>query len=170
MNWCPSCWHFGGDVNSLNLSDMVPTRIRSDLYSLARYELMLLGTFLSCDMPVRYFESPLGRALADNSGHVAIAVALWMACSRPFASISSGEWTQDTIVSFMRAQFSNAGFTSPLWLLDSLLCVATASLLDIDHFIEGGSTSLFDATHLSRRPLGHSVFFILFITVYVSGI
>ena len=45
-----------------------------------------------------------------------------------------------------------------------LLSCILSSALDIDHFIAARSLSLFDATHLTSRPFGHSLLFIVIST------
>jgi uncharacterized BrkB/YihY/UPF0761 family membrane protein len=45
------------------------------------------------------------------------------------------------------------------------------SVIDLDHVIAAGSISYFDVTHLTSRPFGHSILFILLctITVFLFG-
>jgi hypothetical protein len=45
-----------------------------------------------------------------------------------------------------------------------ILSLFIGSLIDLDHFIAAGSPSLFAATHLSERPFGHNVVFVVFLS------
>jgi hypothetical protein len=44
-----------------------------------------------------------------------------------------------------------------------ILSLVIGSTIDLDHFIAAGSPSLFAATHLSERPFGHNIVFVLFL-------
>lgn len=43
-----------------------------------------------------------------------------------------------------------------------ILSLTIGCSIDLDHFIAAGSPSLFAATHLSERPFGHNIVFVLF--------
>lgn len=45
-----------------------------------------------------------------------------------------------------------------------ILSLTIGCSIDLDHFIAAGSPSLFAATHLSERPFGHNIVFVLFLS------
>lgn len=49
-----------------------------------------------------------------------------------------------------------------------LLSCILSSALDIDHFIAARSLSLFEATHLTSRPFGHNLLFVIISTVLLG--
>lgn len=132
-----------------------------------QYQAVMLALLLVCDFPVHYFETPLLRALSDNIGHALISMTLWLACSAPFNNNHSPYALKlDPLLIWIRCHVNTCCGTSlPIWIFEALLAMSAASFLDIDHFIEAGSSTLFGATHLTQRPRGHSVFFILLVVV-----
>ena len=46
-------------------------------------------------------------------------------------------------------------------MVEMMMAFASGSLLDLDHFIAAGSTALHDATSLRHRPFGHTLLFIV---------
>lgn len=97
--------------------------------------------------------------LLDSSAHAVIGILIWNYVIFKYNFLSSSG-LNEFLPSFFNYCFSHA------W--DLLLSGFLSSLLDIDHFLEAKSWSLFDATHLSHRPFGHSLLFIfIFILVYM---
>ena len=137
------------------------------LRSLLGFQAILLVLLLTCDIPGKFFQHALWKALADNLGHILISVTLWLACTRPLNKLRFRiENPTDSVLMWLCAtisRFRNAA--TPLWVAELGLSMASASLLDADHFIESRSFTLFGATHLSERPRGHSVFFIILLLV-----
>lgn len=134
--------------------------------SLLMYQAVLIVLLISCDIPVAYFTNSLLKALSDNAGHALISVVLWFACTRPFREERLGEVQMDAVLNWVRIRISTYfGIILPIAIVEIALAMFCASLLDVDHFIESRSASLFGATHLLQRPRGHSIFFILLIAV-----
>lgn len=93
--------------------------------------------------------------LLDSSTHAVIGILIWS-----YVIFKNNIHSSSVLNEFFNNCFSHA------W--DLLLSGFLSSLLDIDHFLEAKSWSLFDATHLSHRPFGHSLLFIfIFILVYM---
>nr|ACO11147.1 C5orf28 homolog [Caligus rogercresseyi] len=86
----------------------------------------LCGDYLT----LTYFNSRLGRALADSLTHGTIAGLSWYG-----------------VQVFLREPFS---------LEEVIASVVIGSAIDIDHFIEGGSLSLQAAISLPHRPFLHN--------------
>jgi hypothetical protein len=57
--------------------------------------------------------------------------------------------------------------SSKVFMSESLLAFISGCVVDIDHFIAAGKFSLHAATHLQRRPFGHSIIFIIISTIAV---
>ena len=55
--------------------------------------------------------------------------------------------------------------TSKIVRQELALNLLLGSGLDIDHFIAARSLSIYDATHLSHRPFGHSLLFMILFMV-----
>lgn len=93
------------------------------------------------------FSRGLCAALADNSAHSCISVALW-----------------STVLSLSPPQGPHGGGDTKrvrtLLRKEQGMALAAGSLLDIDHFVSARSTSLHAATHLRERPWGHACVFV----------
>lgn len=109
--------------------------------------------------------SPLIPIATDSSIHALISAMLWM------ASHCEGPPLDDPILSCVR----DRTFVGPLrrfslWIPIFLCACLASSLLDADHFLAAKSWTLFGATHLQGRPVGHSAIFALFAPVCVLGL
>lgn len=82
---------------------------------------------------VRPSQSPWVRALNDSLRHAIVGVSTWAAVQ------ALSKWA------------------SPHPVRDLFLAAVMSSAVDLDHFIAAGSLSLAKATHLQKRPFGHSV-------------
>lgn len=101
------------------------------------------------DSAIFLFKSKLLLCLADNAAHALLAGLTWL-----HVCICS-QWHVDDAYQYKAM------------CMEVLMACICGSLLDIDHFITAGSLTLHAATHLSHRPFGHTVLFIIFISVCV---
>lgn len=58
----------------------------------------------------------------------------------------------------------------PSYVINILLSQFFSCVLDLDHFVAAKSFKLYDATHLSSRPFGHAISFILLVYFLLYGI
>lgn len=89
-------------------------------------------------------------ALLDNICHQALALLSWLTLWQ----LESNWKLSFNYLSMVYAIFS----------------VAFGAVVDIDHFLAAKSISLFEATHLSARPFGHSIAFIVLIYVAFNSL
>lgn len=108
----------------------------------------------------------------DNGSHATIAALLWLCCasvlrgvpSQAQADIGRPDALTLRISGYFRSLFTGTIVESGmLWLppietiLECLLATASASGMDLDHFLSARALSLAAATALPRRSCAHSV-------------
>jgi hypothetical protein len=126
----------------------------------------LLGCVLIADQANSLVAKPLARAVVDNAGHTIIGALCW-ACtllcapgSKPAVRCSGCNWASRCV----QRSIGRIAAKNPHMLRICLeVCIAGAcsSLLDLDHFIAARAATLEGATHLSGRPFGHAMLFVL---------
>ena len=127
---------------------------------------VLLAAVLIADRANSFVARPLARAVVDNAGHTVIGALCW-ACtllcapgSKPAVRCSGCNWA----TRLLQRSIGRIVAKDPHVLRMCFeICVAGAcsSLLDLDHFIAARSATLEGATHLSNRPFGHAMLFVL---------
>ncbi|CAI5732087.1 unnamed protein product [Peronospora destructor] len=93
------------------------------------------------------------RHLVDSAAHGNVAFCCWAIFLLQAEKKAEARNTTFSVLEMLKTCFFNG---------------ITASLLDADHFIAAGALSLAGATHLTHRPFGHAVTFIIVVAFLVS--
>lgn len=113
--------------------------------------------FISIVTSSQYLRKGVVNILLDESCHASIAALMW---SSILVRDSPGGGHGHHVVYTLYLHIKQH--------LHSIIAAGVAgSIVDIDHFISAKSLSVFDATHLSSRPFGHSVAFVLLVSSLV---
>mmetsp|Transcript_11567 Transcript_11567/g.17602 ORF Transcript_11567/g.17602 Transcript_11567/m.17602 type:complete len:229 (+) Transcript_11567:107-793(+) len=133
---------------------------RSNRFSLWQLALCIVITAALSDICMSQTTGKIEKCLVDNIGHALLSCLMWVS-----ALIPRDGSTSRTIPS--KGLDSHGGSSKhSIWYLELGAAFALGSLLDIDHFVMGGSLSLTSATSLPSRPFGHSVAFVIVMSFF----
>jgi hypothetical protein len=103
--------------------------------------------------------SKWAHVLSDTSCHEITALILWC-IYREYSARGYVVNAKRSLSSWpIRTISCRCGISEPL--VECAMACMFGSLVDIDHFVSARSLSLFHATHLSSRPFGHAVLFVV---------
>ena len=143
----------------------MPIHFEYSVRTLLATELVLICAITTADVSALIGHSALFQSIYDNFGHAAIAAALWAACTRPMLQ-NNIQALDSTAIKYLRVLIHPIiRYELSAENIEYLFAFAIGSLLDLDHFIAARSVSFYGATHLSRRPFGHSIVVVTIILV-----
>ncbi|CAH0492293.1 unnamed protein product [Peronospora farinosa] len=93
------------------------------------------------------------RHFVDSAAHGNVAFCCWAIFLLQAEKNAKARDTSFSVLEMLKKCFFNG---------------ITASVLDADHFIAAGTLNLTGATHLTHRPFGHAVTFIIVVAFLVS--